>query len=207
MADLKLSAIFSAAVSMLPSRVRVIPRYLNSVTSSRGVPSYVKVGITELPLLKKTITFVLSVFSLSPLNVCSHRICSAGVADFQPCLKWEQCHQHNHSEGFWTESRAVAAPLCTVKNLYMSLLKREYKRVNKGQPCFKPLLGATSSEILPPSMRRYKASCVHGLNDISQILRSLNFSQVSPKLLSWNTVVCSKQRGRGKQCTPSFLPF
>ena len=39
MADLKLSAIFLAAVSMFPSRVRVIPRYLNSVTSSRVVPS------------------------------------------------------------------------------------------------------------------------------------------------------------------------
>ena len=35
MADLKLSAIFSAAVSMLPPRVRVISRYWNSVTSSR----------------------------------------------------------------------------------------------------------------------------------------------------------------------------
>jgi hypothetical protein len=32
---------------MLPSRVREIPRYLNSVTNSRGVPSYVKVGIAE----------------------------------------------------------------------------------------------------------------------------------------------------------------
>ena len=39
----ELFAIFSAAVCMLPSRVRVIPRYLNSVTSSKGVPSYVKV--------------------------------------------------------------------------------------------------------------------------------------------------------------------
>ena len=68
MADLKLSAIFLAAVSMLPSRVRVIPRYLNSVTSTRSVPLYVKVGIAELPLLKKTMTFVLSVLSLSPLK-------------------------------------------------------------------------------------------------------------------------------------------
>ena len=33
----------------------------------------------------------------------------------------------------------------------------------------------------------------HGLNNISQILRSLNFLQVSPKLLSWNTVVGSKE--------------
>ena len=33
-------------------------------------------------------------------NVYSHRVCSVGVADFQPYLKWEQCHQHNHSEGF-----------------------------------------------------------------------------------------------------------
>ena len=57
MADLQLPAIFLAAESMLPSRVRVIPRHLNSVTSSRGVPSYVKVGIAELPLLKKTMTF------------------------------------------------------------------------------------------------------------------------------------------------------
>jgi len=42
-----LSAIFSAAVCILPSRVRVNPRYLKWLTSSRGVPSYVKVGIAE----------------------------------------------------------------------------------------------------------------------------------------------------------------
>jgi hypothetical protein len=29
---------------ILPSQIRVIPRYLNLVTSSRGVPLYVKVG-------------------------------------------------------------------------------------------------------------------------------------------------------------------
>ena len=34
---------------------------------------------------------------------------------------------------------------------------------------------------------------VHGFDDISQILWSLNFLQVSPKLLSWNTVVGSKE--------------
>ena len=61
------SAIFLAAVSMLPSR-RVIPRDLNSVTSSCDVPSYVNVEIAKLPLLKKTMTFVLSVLSLSPLK-------------------------------------------------------------------------------------------------------------------------------------------
>jgi hypothetical protein len=67
---------------------------LNSVTSSRDVPSYVKVGTAEVFLLKKTMTFVLLVFSLSPFQtcvvteyVCSHRICSAGAAEFQPCLK------------------------------------------------------------------------------------------------------------------------
>ena len=67
-ASLKLSAIFSAAVCILPSRVRVNPRYLKWVTSSRGVPSYVKVGIAEVSLLKKTMVFVLSVLSLSPLK-------------------------------------------------------------------------------------------------------------------------------------------
>ena len=46
----------------------MILRYLNSLTSSSGVLSYVKVGIVELPLLKKTMTFVLSVLSLSPLK-------------------------------------------------------------------------------------------------------------------------------------------
>jgi len=40
------------------------------VTSFRGVPSYVKEGITEAYLLKLTMTFVLSVFSLSPLEKC-----------------------------------------------------------------------------------------------------------------------------------------
>jgi len=34
---------------------------------------------------------------------------------------------------------------------------------------------------------------VHGFDDISQILWSLNFLQVSPKFLSWNTVVGSKE--------------
>jgi len=68
MVDLKLSAIFLAAVRILPSRVRVNPRYLKRVTSSRGVPSYVKVGIAEVSLPKKTMTFVLSVLSLSPLK-------------------------------------------------------------------------------------------------------------------------------------------
>jgi len=57
--------LFSAAVCMLQSRARV-----NWVTSFRGVPSYVKEGITEAYLLKLTMTFVLSVFSLSPLEKC-----------------------------------------------------------------------------------------------------------------------------------------
>ena len=48
-----------------------MPRYLNSVTRSRSVPSYVKVGIAELPLLKKIMTLVLSVFSLiEPFETC-----------------------------------------------------------------------------------------------------------------------------------------
>jgi len=37
-------------------------------TSSRGVLSYVKVGIVELPLLKVIMTFVSPVLSLSPLK-------------------------------------------------------------------------------------------------------------------------------------------
>ena len=39
----------------------------------------------------------------------------------------------------------------------------------------------------------FRSSCVHGLDDISQILWSLNFLQVSPKFLPWNTVVGSKE--------------
>ena len=55
MASLKLSAIFSsAALCIFPSRVRVNPRHLKWVTSFRGVPLYVKVGIAEVSLLKKT---------------------------------------------------------------------------------------------------------------------------------------------------------
>ena len=41
--------------------------------------------------------------------------------------------------------------------------------------------------------KKVEASCVHGLDDISQILWSPNFLQVSPKFLSWNTVVGSKE--------------
>ena len=41
--------------------------------------------------------------------------------------------------------------------------------------------------------KKVEASCVHGLDDISQILWSLYFLQVSPKFLSWNTVVGSKE--------------
>ena len=51
----------------------------------------------------KTMTFVLSLSSLSPLNktrIVLEFVQLERVADFQPCLKWEQCHQHNHSEGF-----------------------------------------------------------------------------------------------------------
>ena len=35
----------------------------------------------------------------APWNVCSCGICLAGPVDIQLCLKWEQCHQHNHNEG------------------------------------------------------------------------------------------------------------
>jgi len=47
----------------------VIPRYLNSVTSSRGVLSYVNVEIAELPLLKKTMTCFVIV-ELEPFERC-----------------------------------------------------------------------------------------------------------------------------------------
>ena len=35
----------------------------------------------------------------APWNVCSCEICLAGTVGIQLCLKWEQCHQHNHKEG------------------------------------------------------------------------------------------------------------
>eukprot|EP00952_Eustigmatos_sp_NYUAD-ZCMA_P008304 34655-Eustigmatos_ZCMA.PRE.1 len=57
MAPQKVSAILPTAVCILPLRVRVIPSYLNSVTSSRGVPMSRKVGTAEVSLLKKTTTF------------------------------------------------------------------------------------------------------------------------------------------------------
>jgi len=41
--------------------------------------------------------------------------------------------------------------------------------------------------------KKAEASCVHGLDDISQILWSLNFLQVSPKFLSWNTATSKKR--------------
>jgi hypothetical protein len=67
MTGLKLSAIFSAAVCVLPSRVRVIPRHLNSVTSSRGVPSFVKVGIAEP---EKDHNFCFVSVQLEPFETC-----------------------------------------------------------------------------------------------------------------------------------------
>jgi hypothetical protein len=71
--------------------------------------------------------------------------------------------------GTWTESRAVAAPLCTFKNLSMSLLLRGYRRGLRGQPRFKPLLGATVQPFLRNFVainEKVEASCVHDLNDI-----------------------------------------
>jgi hypothetical protein len=70
-------------------------------------------------------------------------------------LKWEQCHQHNHSEGFelnpgqW-QHLSVQSRIC-VCHCYKGSTEGD----SGGSFCFKPLLGATSSEILSPSMRRY----------------------------------------------------
>ena len=110
MVDLKLSAIFSAAVCMLPSRVRVIPRYLNSVTSSRGVSSFVKWESQSFRWRRPWLLFCqCSAWTL--WNVFSHRICSVGVADFQPCLKSklnkDGTHQWKISDIGVTEQQAT----------------------------------------------------------------------------------------------------
>ena len=83
MADLKLSAIFLAAVSMLPSRVRVIPRYLNSVTSSCAVVR--EGGNCRVTPAEEDHDFCFVSVELEPFETC--RNCSVGVADFQPGLK------------------------------------------------------------------------------------------------------------------------
>jgi hypothetical protein len=90
MADLKLSAIFLAAVSMLPIRVSVIPRYLNSVTNSRGVCAVVRErGNCRVTPAEEDHDFCFVSVELEPFETCiySHRMCSVGAADFQLCLK------------------------------------------------------------------------------------------------------------------------
>ena len=66
MADLKLSAIFSAAVSIASIKCKSNSKVI--IFSDKS-PSYVKERLAELPLLKKTMTFFFqSVLSLSPLK-------------------------------------------------------------------------------------------------------------------------------------------
>jgi len=59
------------------------------VTSSRGVPSYLKMGVAESISAEEDHDFCFVSVQLEPfeIKVYSHRICSFGVADFQPCLK------------------------------------------------------------------------------------------------------------------------
>jgi len=51
---------------------------------------------------------------------------------------------------------------------------------------------------------KVNVSCVHSLNDVPQILRSLNNLQVSPSKASLLEHCCRQRRGPEKQCTPSF---
>jgi len=159
------------------------------------------VGIEEVFLLKKTMTFVLSVFSLSqrvclPMvcktyniclnrNVYSHRICSVGVADFQTCLNWEQCHQHNHSEGSelnpgqW-QHLSVQSRICPC-HCYIGNTEGD----SEGSP-----VSSLCWEILSPLMRRYRhLSFVHGLTSQKYVYTPWDYPQKTPyKEPAWRDI-------------------
>jgi len=139
----------------------------------------------------------------APWNVCSCGICLAGTVDIQLCLKWEQCHQHNHNnEGPELNLRqhlSARSRICQC---------RWYKGNTEGDSeaaLFQAFVGRNLLGSFVAINKKVEASCVHGLDDISQILWSLNFLQVSPKLLSWNTVVGSKEVQKGSEHLHFFL--
>jgi len=101
MADLKLSAIFSAAVFMLPSRVRVIPRYLNLVTSSRGVASYVKVGCCKSNPAEEDHDFCFVIVQFEPFETCI-------------VIEFDQLELQTFSR-VWNESNVIS--ITTVRDL------------------------------------------------------------------------------------------
>jgi len=88
----------------------------------------------------------------------------------------------------------VAAPLCTVSQESVNVIGK--KRIQKGTQraaLFQAFVGRNLPGSFVAINKKVEASCVHGLDDISQILWSLIFLQVPPKFLSWNTVVGSKE--------------
>jgi len=71
LAPLKVSGILAIAVCMFPLWVRVIPRYLNLVTSSSGIPLYWKLWVAEVSLLKKMMHAQMSCLQLPLLHAQS----------------------------------------------------------------------------------------------------------------------------------------
>ena len=83
-------------------------------------------------------------------------------------------------------------------------------RVQKGTQRAALFRASVENNLLRNSVainEKVEASCVHGLDDISQILWSLNFLQVSPKFLSWNTVVDSKEVQKSSEHLHFLLAF
>ena len=90
----------------------------------------------------------------------------------------------------------VAAPLCTVKNLSVIVIKG----VQKGTQRAALFHASVGRNLLRSFFAIYEVyvSCVNSLNDIPQILQNLNISQVSPSKASLLEHCCRQRRGPEK---------
>ena len=210
MADLKLSAIFSAAehASITSKSDYKVFEFSDKLQRCAVV---CEGGNCRSSPADEDHEFCFVSVQLEPFETCSLRICSVGDADFQPCLKWEQCL----SIPSWCWWSSI-----TVKNLNWiqgsgstSLYSQESVHVVIIKGVQK---GTQRSALFQASVRRNLlikfvaindkayASCVHGLNDISQTLWILNFCVTKTSLLEH----CRRQQiGPEKQCTPSIFLF
>ena len=145
-----------------------------------------------------------------------HDFCfvSVELEPFETCIVIEFFELQIFSH-VWSESNVISiitvrdfnwiqgsgsTSLYSQESVYV-IVKREFRRGLRGQPCFKPLLGATSSEILSPLMRRFR----HPVYMVWMI--SLKYCGVLIFCVSEVSLLeyCRKQQGVSeKQWTPFF---
>jgi len=189
MADLKLSAIFSAAehASITSKSDYKVFEFSDKLQRCAVV---CEGGNCRSSPADEDHEFCFVSVQLEPFETCSLRICSVGDADFQPCLKWEQCL----SIPSWCWWSSI-----TVKNLNWiqgsgstSLYSQESVHVVIIKGVQK---GTQRSALFQASVRRnLLIRHMHPVYMVWMIsLKHFGFLIfASPKLLSWNTVVGSK---------------